>query len=169
MTIATGPEADRDGSARAGDWRVEISESRRRPIRIWLWSIALTTLAVLIVGGITRLTLSGLSIVDWDPIMGVVPPIGEAAWQEAFERYQQTPDFSWRESMTLEEFRFIHFWEYLHRLLARAINCTNRGDSAEPCNECPSCRQNIAGSSIRPGFRSAITSATAKRPATPSR
>lgn len=104
------------------DWRLEIPESRRRPIRLWLWSVALMTLAVLVVGGITRLTLSGLSIVDWDPIMGVIPPLGDAAWSEAFARYQQFPEFqSWRASMTLDEFKSIYFWEYLHRLLARAI------------------------------------------------
>lgn len=104
------------------DWRLEIPEARRRPIRIWLWCVALTTLAVLVVGGITRLTLSGLSIVEWNPIMGVIPPLGDAAWQEAFEAYQQFPEYrTWRGAMTLEEFRFIYFWEYLHRLLARTI------------------------------------------------
>lgn len=80
------------------------------------------TLAVLVVGGVTRLTLSGLSIVDWHPITGVLPPIGDAAWQAAFERYQQFPEYrTWRGGMTLDEFRFIYFWEYLHRLLARTI------------------------------------------------
>ena len=103
------------------DWRLEIPESRRRPIRIWLWAVALTTLAVVVVGGITRLTLSGLSIVEWNPILGVIPPIGEAEWREAFSAYQQTPDYQWRSGMTLADFRFIYFWEYLHRLLARGI------------------------------------------------
>ncbi|HUF12222.1 MAG TPA: COX15/CtaA family protein [Longimicrobiales bacterium] len=108
--------------AATADWRLEIAEARRRPIRIWLWCVALTTLAVLVVGGITRLTLSGLSIVEWNPIMGVIPPLGDTAWQEAFEAYQQFPEYrTWRGAMTLEEFRFIYFWEYLHRLLARAI------------------------------------------------
>ena len=80
------------------------------------------TLAVLVVGGITRLTQSGLSIVDWDPLMGVVPPLTEAQWQRAFERYQQFPEYQQlRQGMSLGEFQFIYFWEYLHRLLARAI------------------------------------------------
>lgn len=104
-----------------GDWRLDIPESRRRPIRIWLWAVALMTLGVVIVGGITRLTLSGLSIVEWNPIMGVIPPIGDDAWREAFAAYQQTPDYEWRSGMTLADFRFIFFWEYLHRLLARTI------------------------------------------------
>jgi len=103
------------------DWRQRIPASRRRAMRVWLWSVALMTLAVLVVGGITRLTLSGLSIVEWDPIMGVVPPLSAEAWQDAFERYQATPDYSWRSGMTLADFRVIYFWEYLHRLLARAI------------------------------------------------
>ena len=104
------------------DWRLQIPQSRRRAIRIWFWAIAGTTLCVLIVGGITRLTHSGLSIVDWDPIIGVIPPINEAQWEDAFRRYQQFPEYQkLRQGMTLHEFKFIFFWEYLHRLLARAI------------------------------------------------
>lgn len=80
------------------------------------------TLAVLVVGGITRLTQSGLSIVDWDPLVGVVPPLTEASWREAFERYRQFPEYQQlRQGMTLAEFRVIYFWEYTHRLLARMI------------------------------------------------
>ena len=103
------------------DWRLEIPENRRRAMRIWLGAVALMTLGVVVVGGITRLTLSGLSIVEWNPLMGVIPPIGHEAWQRAFEAYQQTPDYEWRSGMTLDDFRFIFFWEYLHRLLARTI------------------------------------------------
>jgi heme a synthase len=111
------------GAPPAGsDWRQEIPESRRRPIRAWLYSIAGMTLVVLIVGGITRLTQSGLSIVDWQPVMGVIPPLGEAQWQEAFDRYRQFPEYQQlRRGMTMAEFQFIFFWEWLHRLVARAI------------------------------------------------
>ncbi|HVL69424.1 MAG TPA: COX15/CtaA family protein [Vicinamibacterales bacterium] len=111
------------GSATTGaDWRLEIPDSRRRPLRIWLWSVAAMTLAVLIVGGITRLTHSGLSIVNWDPIMGVVPPLTEAQWQQAFDEYRAYPEYQkLRRGMSLAEFKFIFFWEYMHRLLARAI------------------------------------------------
>ncbi len=91
-------------------------------MRRWFWSIALFTLGVLIVGGVTRLTHSGLSIVDWDPIMGVIPPLSHDQWQAAFERYQQFPQYQKvNQGMTLGEFQFIYFWEYLHRLLARTI------------------------------------------------
>jgi cytochrome c oxidase assembly protein subunit 15 len=104
------------------DWRTAIVEPRRKWMRAWFWSIAAMTLFVVIVGGVTRLTFSGLSIVDWDPIMGVIPPLSDAQWQETFERYQQFPEFQkTRSSMTLGEFKFIFFWEYLHRLLARTI------------------------------------------------
>ena len=112
-----------DSSSRpTGDWRLEIPESRRRAFRIWFWSIAAATLGVLIVGGITRLTQSGLSIVDWDPLMGVIPPLTEADWQAAFDEYRQFPEYQkLRRGMSLQEFQFIFFWEYLHRLLARGI------------------------------------------------
>ncbi len=106
----------------AGDWRLQIDEGRRRPIRAWLWSVAAMTLGVLIVGGITRLTQSGLSIVEWDPLFGVIPPLTEAQWLETFDRYRQFPEYQQlRQGMSLSEFQFIFFWEYLHRLLARAI------------------------------------------------
>ena len=105
-----------------GDWRTEIPEDRRRRLRVWFWSIAAMTLGVLVVGGITRLTQSGLSIVDWDPIMGVIPPLHQAEWQAAFERYQQFPEYrQLRQGMSLSEFKLIFFWEYIHRLLARGI------------------------------------------------
>lgn len=80
------------------------------------------TLLTLIIGGITRLTRSGLSIVDWAPIMGVVPPLSEAAWQQAFDAYRAFPEYQeLRQGMSLGEFKFIFFWEYLHRLVARTI------------------------------------------------
>ncbi|HSJ23135.1 MAG TPA: COX15/CtaA family protein [Longimicrobiales bacterium] len=108
--------------ASAGHWTEAIPESRRRPMRVWLWSVAAMTFAVLIVGGITRLTLSGLSIVDWQPLMGVIPPLTDAQWQATFELYRQFPEYqTWRQGMTLSEFKFIFFWEYFHRLLARGI------------------------------------------------
>ncbi|MEX2527811.1 MAG: COX15/CtaA family protein [Gemmatimonadota bacterium] len=96
--------------------------AHRSPLALWFWSIAGMTLLVLMVGGITRLTQSGLSIVDWSPFMGVVPPLSEVGWQEAFDAYRRYPEYlELRRGMTLDEFKFIYFWEYLHRLLARAI------------------------------------------------
>ena len=70
------------------DWRLRLSESRRWSIRRWLWAIAATTFLVIVVGGITRLTQSGLSIVDWQPLVGIVPPLNQEQWLERFERYQ---------------------------------------------------------------------------------
>lgn len=109
-------------SVASEDWRLRLPESRRRPIRRWLWAIAATTFLVIVVGGITRLTQSGLSIVDWQPLVGVVPPLNQGQWLERFERYQQFPEYrQLRPQLTLAEFKVIFAWEYLHRLLARAI------------------------------------------------
>jgi heme a synthase len=105
----------------ADDWRERLSDRQRRLLRIWFWSIAATTFAVLVIGGITRLTQSGLSIVDWDPLIGAVPPLNDAQWSEAFDRYRQFPEYRMRAGMTLAEFKTIFFWEYLHRLVARLI------------------------------------------------
>ena len=104
------------------DWRTSIPEYRRRYFRFWFYAIAAMTLCVLIVGGVTRLTFSGLSMVEWDPIMGIIPPITDAQWQAYFEKYQQFPEYQKiRAGMTVHDFKFIFFWEYLHRLLARTI------------------------------------------------
>lgn len=106
----------------APSWVEEIPEARRRHLRIWLWVGAALTALTLVVGGITRLTESGLSIVDWAPIVGSVPPLSDADWQEAFARYQQYPEYrELRPDMTLSDFKFIYFWEYIHRMIGRVI------------------------------------------------
>lgn len=103
-------------------WVESIPEPRRRRLRIWLWAGAALTACTLVVGGITRLTESGLSIVDWAPIVGAIPPISDQDWQEAFARYQQYPEYRLlRPDMTLSEFKYIYFWEYLHRMIGRVI------------------------------------------------
>ena len=107
--------------SRAGHWSTEVADEHRNALATWFWSIAALTFGVMVVGGITRLTLSGLSIVDWNPLFGIIPPLTDAQWQKTFALYQQFPDYAWRPSMTLEQFKFIFFWEYLHRLLARSI------------------------------------------------
>jgi heme a synthase len=77
---------------------------------------------MVVVGGITRLTHSGLSIVEWQPIVGTLPPLDDAQWEEAFSKYRQTPEFRLRNhDMTVEGFKGIFWWEYFHRLLGRAI------------------------------------------------
>lgn len=111
-----------ESSASYLPWVDEIPENRRRHLRIWLWAGAVLTATTLVVGGITRLTESGLSIVDWAPIVGAVPPLSDADWHEAFSRYQQYPEYvKLRPNMTLGEFKFIYFWEYLHRMIGRLI------------------------------------------------
>ena len=104
------------------DWRLRLPESKRRSLRRWLWAIAAMTFAVLVVGGITRLTHSGLSMVQWQPLLGAMPPLNEAQWMARFDQYRQFPEYhQLRQGMTLEQFKVIYFWEYLHRLLARLI------------------------------------------------
>ncbi len=95
---------------------------RLRAVRIWLFAIAGLVFAMVIVGGATRLTGSGLSITEWQPILGVVPPTSEAAWQEAFEKYRHIPEYSQiNPGMTLQGFKAIYWWEWTHRLLGRLI------------------------------------------------
>ena len=88
----------------------------------WLWAVALLVIAVVAVGGITRLTESGLSITEWRPVSGVLPPLNEADWIREFEKYKQIPEY--REvnlGMTLAGFKAIFFWEWLHRILGRVV------------------------------------------------
>src|SRR5262245_30875620 len=97
-------------------------ESRRRVVRLWLMAVAALIFATLVVGGATRLTESGLSIVEWKPVTGVVPPLDAAKWQAEFEKYQVIPQFRERNSaMSLDEFKTIYWWEWSHRLLARLV------------------------------------------------
>jgi cytochrome c oxidase assembly protein subunit 15 len=96
--------------------------SRTRPVAIWLLIGVFMIMVQVLLGGITRLTGSGLSITDWDPIMGAIPPLNHAAWMEAFHRYQQTPQYRLlNTSFTLADFKFIFFWEWFHRLWARLL------------------------------------------------
>lgn len=91
-------------------------------IRLWLFSGIALICAMVIIGGITRLTGSGLSMVEWKPITGIVPPLNESDWNLEFEKYKQFPEFQKLNfNMTLWEFKQIFFWEYLHRLLGRII------------------------------------------------
>ncbi|WP_207434621.1 COX15/CtaA family protein [Sabulibacter ruber] len=93
-----------------------------KAITYWLLTGAFLILAMVIIGGITRLTGSGLSIVEWNVISGTLPPLTQAAWQTAFAKYQQFPEFQKVNfSMTLAGFKQIFWWEYLHRLLGRLI------------------------------------------------
>ena len=92
------------------------------PVRVWLYAIALLIVAMILVGGATRLTDSGLSITEWRPIHGTIPPLNAAEWQEEFQKYQAIPEYQIvNQGMTLGEFKAIFWWEWAHRLLGRFI------------------------------------------------
>jgi cytochrome c oxidase assembly protein subunit 15 len=91
-------------------------------VRIWLLAVAALIFLMVSLGGATRLTGSGLSITEWQPIMGAVPPLSDAAWQEAFEKYKQIPQYEHvNRGMSLAAFKLIYWWEWTHRFLGRLI------------------------------------------------
>src|SRR6478735_7416946 len=93
-----------------------------RAVRWWLFSIAALIAIMVLVGGATRLTESGLSIVEWKPVTGVLPPLDQAQWTQAFEAYKTIPQYrEMNAGMTLAEFKTIFWWECSHRLLGRVI------------------------------------------------
>ncbi len=97
-------------------------EAADRQIGLWLLGVAFTVVLMVLVGGLTRLTESGLSITEWRPVAGALPPLDIAAWIEEFAKYQATPQYqNVNHGMTLKEFRFIYLWEWGHRLLGRLI------------------------------------------------
>src|SRR6476646_7679357 len=99
-----------------------VAAGNRRAIAVWLLVCAALILVMVVLGGVTRLTESGLSITEWQPIAGILPPLSEAAWQAEFAKYREIPQFqlvhSW---MSIEDFKTIYFWEWLHRLWGRLI------------------------------------------------
>jgi cytochrome c oxidase assembly protein subunit 15 len=93
-----------------------------RAVGRWLVAFAIMVLAIIVVGGATRLTESGLSITEWKPVSGVIPPLSSAAWAEEFAKYQRIPQYErLNAGMSLAEFRAIYLWEYGHRLIARLV------------------------------------------------
>jgi cytochrome c oxidase assembly protein subunit 15 len=91
-------------------------------VRVWLFVVAALIFAMVSLGGATRLTGSGLSITEWQPILGTVPPLSEAGWQEAFEKYKQIPQYKLiNRGMSLGAFKVIYWWEWTHRFLGRLI------------------------------------------------
>ena len=94
----------------------------RRGLAAWLFLCAAMVFAIVVVGGVTRLTRSGLSIVEWQPLIGALPPLNENDWQALFAKYRGTPEFKLVNfDMTLEGFKRIFWWEYIHRLLGRIV------------------------------------------------
>ncbi len=113
--VATGhTDEAREGQAGGADGH--------RAVRIWLMTVAALIFLMVIVGGATRLTDSGLSITEWQPIMGALPPMSDAAWQEAFAKYKEIPEYKIvNKGMSLDEFKSIFWWEWAHRFLGRFI------------------------------------------------
>ena len=98
------------------------SDSGRYAIRIWLYAVAMLIFAMVLLGGATRLTESGLSITEWQPVIGTLPPLSDSEWKTEFDKYKAIPQFKVLNSgMTLSEFRAIFWWEWTHRLLGRLI------------------------------------------------
>lgn len=116
--MALTPTLDRPADAVAFGTRPD----RLRPVRLWLYAVAALIVLMVVVGGATRLTESGLSITEWKPITGMLPPLSETAWKAEFEKYRQIPQYQQiNRGMSLDEFRTIFWWEWAHRLLGRLI------------------------------------------------
>ncbi len=91
-------------------------------VKIWLITGLVMIFMQIVIGGVTRLTGSGLSITRWEIVTGAIPPLNEADWISEFELYRQTPQYhKINKGMSLDEFKFIYFWEYFHRLWARLM------------------------------------------------
>lgn len=102
--------------------KFQTQNTDRRAVGYWLLFMTLMVFLMVMVGGATRLTESGLSMVDWRPVTGILPPISTEAWQNEFAKYQQSPEYRLRnQGMSLEEFKGIFYWEWGHRLLGRLI------------------------------------------------
>jgi len=101
---------------------LEQQDRYNRQISYWLFICAAIVLAMILLGGVTRLTHSGLSMVEWKPLMGTVPPLSEQDWQQTFNKYKQFPEYQKvNKGMSIEAFKSIFMYEYLHRLLGRLI------------------------------------------------
>jgi cytochrome c oxidase assembly protein subunit 15 len=114
---------DVGGGKAAAETAVPVrSREARGAIALWLLLLAALTGAMVLIGGLTRLTDSGLSITEWAPVMGALPPMSELDWQAAFEAYKSTTEFQEQNAwMTLADFKPIFWWEWGHRLLGRLI------------------------------------------------
>ena len=99
-----------------------MEEKTRRHVALWLFICCAMVFATLVVGGVTRLTHSGLSIVEWQPIVGTIPPMSQSEWEVTFDKYKLTPEYQKvNHQMSLDEFKGIFYWEYWHRVLGRSI------------------------------------------------
>jgi cytochrome c oxidase assembly protein subunit 15 len=115
--VATATSKHRDMTSASTD-----PDRSRRAIRTWLLAVAALVFAMVVVGGATRLTESGLSITEWQPVAGALPPLSEAQWQAQFDKYKSIPQYqALNPSMSLDAFKTIFWWEWTHRLLGRVI------------------------------------------------
>ncbi|KAF8708044.1 Cytochrome oxidase assembly protein, partial [Rhizoctonia solani] len=122
VDIDSKPEANQNSTPPPPEEPIEIPVLSPPVVGHWLIGCAGLVFAIVVVGGITRLTESGLSIVEWRPITGILPPLSEAEWEEEFTKYKATPEFKiLNHRITIEEFKQIFFWEYAHRVLGRII------------------------------------------------
>ncbi len=111
-----------------------VGHSSDRPIAVWLIACCALILLMVVVGGVTRLTHSGLSMTEWQPLIGAIPPLNPEQWDEVFRKYQLTPEYlKINRGMTLDEFKGIFSWEYFHRLLGRSIGAVFLLPSCTSC------------------------------------
>ena len=97
-------------------------EKINRMFYYWLFISLILVFSIIIVGGLTRLTNSGLSITEWELFKGILPPLNEEKWEIYFEQYKEIPQYKYLNyNMSLDEFKVIFYWEYFHRILARII------------------------------------------------
>ena len=107
------------------DYSAHMHDSARRQVAAWLMLCCAMIFAMVVLGGVTRLTGSGLSMVEWDPILGVVPPLNEQQWEEVFAKYRASPEYQKVNiGMDLHGFKSIYWFEFAHRLLGRSIGLT---------------------------------------------
>ncbi len=115
MTTVTLHSGGATGSARSG-------HRSGRVVGLWILTVALLVFTMIVVGGVTRLTESGLSMVEWRPVTGIIPPLSDTDWQAVFDAYKQYPEYKlMNKGMTLAQFKNIFWWEYAHRILGRLI------------------------------------------------
>jgi cytochrome c oxidase assembly protein subunit 15 len=101
---------------------MDLNDRSRKPVGVWLLLCCALVFCMVVIGGVTRLTHSGLSMVEWQPLVGTIPPLDQQQWQDLFNQYQATPEYQKiNRGMSLDEFKGIFWWEYFHRLLGRAI------------------------------------------------
>ena len=99
-----------------------LNQNFKNSIMLWLITLTIMVFLIIIIGGLTRLTDSGLSMVDWQPILGTIPPLNNNQWMDVFNDYKLTPEFLYvNKNMTLDEFKYIFWWEWFHRFFARLI------------------------------------------------